>query len=246
MPVQAYYFSPTSPHVHPTNGLCTSSSVCIFSRTLPDVAFASAYSLLVLFYAQLAGTASGGGPRGLSLILTRKGLFETCNVVFYAVYLVLFLFTGPIKLIPYPVFQMVIWSMLAVAYLLLLATLSFFGPVLVNLLKPSLKSRSALAVRLVSMCVLCFLVFLARSVTFSLAVWKTDAKYTNGVVSNLVVKGDTYDSDFNRNVLGYTLAELLPTVAVLIIMHQSRKKGGWGWQRRGRRGHVPRRRIRQC
>jgi len=226
LPLEAFYFSPASPYVHSENGMCTSSPMCIVSRTLPDLAFASAFSLLVLFYAQLAGTAAGGGPRGLSSILIRKGLFEAFNAIIYGTYGLLFLFTGIIPLIQYNIFQAVVWSMLCIIYLLLFVTLSYFGPVLVMLLKPSLARRSALACRLIFMCALCALVFLSRTITFGLAIWKADIRYTHGVVPNLVIPLSSYGSMFGRDALGYALLELLPSLAILIIMHQPQKVPG--------------------
>lgn len=223
LPLEAFYFSPASPNVHSENGMCTSSPMCIFSRTLPELAFASAFSLIVLFYAQLAGTAAGGGPRGLSSILIRRGLFEGFNALIYGVYGLLFLFTGIISLIPYTIFQAVVWSMLCIIYLLLFLLLSYFGPVLVTLLKPSLARRSALACRLIFMCVLCALVFLSRTICFGLAVWLADVQYTHGVIPNLVIPFSSYGSVFGRDALGYALLELLPSLAILLIMHQPRK-----------------------
>lgn len=223
LPLEAFYFSSVSPNIHSENGMCTSSPMCIFSRTLPDLAFASAFSLLVLFYAQLAGTAAGGGPRGLSSILIRKGLFEAFNAIIYGIYGLLLLFTGIIPLIPYTIFQTIVWSMLCIIYLLLFILLSYFGPVLVMLLKPSLARRSALACRLIFMCVLCAVVFLSRTITFGLAVWKADVRYTHGVVPNLVIPFSSYGSMFGRDALGYALLELLPSLAILLMMHQPRK-----------------------
>lgn len=226
LPLEAYYFTPSSHHVHPHTGMCAASPGCIFSRTLPDMAFASAFSLLVLFYAQLVGTASGGSPRGLTLLLTKPGLFATANLVVYALYGLLFFLTGFVPIIPYTVFQTIVWSILCAVYLLLLCLLSYFGPVLVTLLKPSLARRSGLAARLIIMCVLCAAVFLSRTVCFGLAVLLADVKYTNGLVSNLV-PDDTY-SHFGRDLIGYSLLELGPALAILALMHQSKRQRSAG------------------
>jgi len=225
LPVQAFFFSPSSHDIHPDNGMCMSSPSCIFSRTLPDMCFASAFSLLVLFYAQLAGTASGGGPQGLSYILTRRRLFQTANVVVYAIYTLLFIFTAFVPHVPYALFQTYIWSMLCLIYATLLGTLSYFGPQLLKLLRPSLARRSALAMRLSTTCIVCAAVFLSRTVCFAIAVYDTDYKWTHGIVASSI-SVDAYRTQFDQNLLGYTMLELLPSVIILAMMHQRAPRSG--------------------
>lgn len=225
LPVQAFYFSPSSHDIHPDNGMCMSLPACIFSRTLPDMCFASAFSLLVLFYAQLAGTASGGGPQGLSYILTRRRLFQTANIIVYAIYTFLFIFTAFVPHVPYALFQTCIWSMLCFIYAALLGTLSYFGPQLLNLLRPSLARRSALAMRLSTTCIVCAAVFLSRTVCFAIAVYDTDYKWTHGIVAN-TIPSNAYQRQFDQNLLGYTMLELLPSVIILAMMHQRASRSG--------------------
>jgi len=219
LPIQAFYFAPSSHHIHPETGLCMKSPACIFSRTFPDMCFASAFSLLVLFYAQLAGTASGGALRGLSYFLTRWKLFQTCNIAVYGIYSLLFIFTAFVPHVPYALFQTCIWSMLCLIYATLLGTLAYFGPVLLSLLRPSLATRSALALRLSATCIVCAAVFLSRTILFAIAVYETDYRWTHGIANTDISDAD-YKNQFNENVLGYTLLELLPSVIILTMMHQ--------------------------
>lgn len=225
LPVQAFFFSPASHDIHPDNGMCMSSPACIFSRTLPDMCFASAFSLLVLFYAQLSGTASGGGPQGLSYVLTRRRLFQTANVIVYAIYTLLFVFTAVVPHVPYALFQTCIWSMLCLIYATLLGTLSFFGPQLLRLLRPSLVRRSALAMRLSTTCIVCAAVFLSRTICFAIAVYDTDYKWTHGIVASSI-SVDAYRTQFDQNLLGVTMLELLPSVIILAMMHQRAPRSG--------------------
>lgn len=198
----------------------------MFVRTLPDLVFASAFSLLVLFYAQLAGTASGGGPRGLSLILLRPGYFRNGNIIVYVGYFVLLFLT-----VLYPgslsqhIFQSVVWLVLSVLYFVLLALLAYFGPVLVSLLRPSLDKRSGLAIRLIAMCIICSLIFLSRGISFASAVIHDDIRFTHGSVPIHLVKIDT-ESDpdvFLQDCVGYVLLEIIPSLAILFMMHQKRR-----------------------
>ena len=81
LPYKAYiYYNDTEYH---QELLCLEAPSCIMARSVPDLAFATSYSLLVVFYAQLAGTASAGGPKGLSLLLSQRGLFGIANAVIY-------------------------------------------------------------------------------------------------------------------------------------------------------------------
>lgn len=212
--------------------ICLQTPACIMARSLPDLAFASAFSLLVFFYAQLAGTASAGGPRGLSLVLSRRGLFATGNIVVYSIYFSLLGLTF-FDVIPLLLFQMINWALLFILYGSLLFVLTYFGPVLVSLLGPSLTKPASrtLAIRLISMCVVCTLVFLSRMLCFGLAMIKTDGRFTHGLVpywilpppiANDVITSEYLDEDvLLRDLFGYTLLELLPSLAVLLMMHPS-------------------------
>lgn len=198
---------------------------CMFARTLPNLVFASAFSLLVLFYAQLAGTASSGGPKGLSLILLRPGYFRNGNIFVYVVYAILLLLT-----IIYPgklsenIFQSVLWVILSTLYFILLTLLAYFGPVLVGLLRPSLEKRSGLAIRLIAMCILCFFIFLSRAISFAFAVGHKEIEFTHSVFGFQLVdiESDNKPHLFLQDCLGYAVIELLPSLLILMMMHQKR------------------------
>lgn len=201
------------------------SSGCMFARTLPNLVFVSAFSLLVLFYAQLAGTASSGGPRGLSLILLRPGYFRNGNIFVYVIYAVLLLLT-----IIYPgklsqdIFKSVLWVILSILYFTLLTLLAYFGPVLVGLLRPSLEKRSGLAIRLIAMCILCFFIFLSRAITFAFAVGHKEIEFSHSVfgIHLIDVESDNKPHLFVQDCLGYTMIELVPSLLILMMMHQKR------------------------
>lgn len=205
--------------------LSASSPGLIFARTFPDLAFFTAFSLLVLFYAQLAGTASGSGPRGLSIILLRPGYFRNGNVILYVSYLILLcittLFPGQLSR---KVFQSLVWLFLCVLYLLLFSALAYFGPVLVNLLRPSLAKRSGLAIRLIGMCIICSLIFISRGVSFGAAGFFSDIKYRHGFIPSAIINVNTESEPlvFVRDNIGYTLLEVIPSLAILFMMHQKR------------------------
>jgi len=217
LPLEGYYLG---------MGTDPNSSGCMLARTLPFLIFASAFSLLVLFYAQLAGTASSGGPRGLSLILLRPGYFRNGNIFFYFVYFILLLLTliYPGKL-SQNIFQSVLWVILSVLYFTLLALLVYFGPVLVGLLRPSLEKRSGLAIRLIAMSILCCLVFLSRAISFGLAVGHEEIEFTHSVFGMQLINIDRENKPhlFVQDCLGYTIIELVPSLLILFMMHQKRR-----------------------
>ena len=115
--------------------------------------------------------------------------------------------------------------MLCCIYAALLGTLSYFGPQLLKLLRPSLARRSALAMRLSTTCIVCAAVFLSRTICFAIAVYDTDYKWTHGIVANSI-PSHAYQRQFDQNLLGYTMLELLPSVIILAMMHQRAPRSG--------------------
>lgn len=259
---------------------CSDSVICILSRTFPGYTYASALSLLVLFYGQLAGTASIGGPTGLSLILTQnKHIFPIGNAIMYGCYSILFLlhliFSRPhTRYVTYDtpenieaefnssssiivdhedheyheqqqyiqhvkatqhqlnqlslyIFQRCTWCLLLVVYGILLALLSYFGPILVIVLRPSLAKWSGLALRLISMCVLCTIIFITRMLSFAFACYTNDIQYTCGFFASYVTQyliSDDYTKHsivffYTRDIIGYMCYELFPTYVILFMMH---------------------------
>eukprot|EP00978_Attheya_sp_CCMP212_P008984 scaffold21164_cov54-Attheya_sp.AAC.6 len=178
LPVQAHFFLEEFWHpdtdTEPSNnkgGLCTESAGCIVSRTLPDLCFGSAFSLLVLFYAQLAATAAGGARAGSaahSYYVLEGHFFRTANMVVYGSYAILFLLMslwvhihhGTIDpnittntnnthdtvdhtttTTHYQLFQAIVWGLLCVLYMALFWAVVYFGPALLRLVQPSLVQR---------------------------------------------------------------------------------------------------------
>ncbi len=228
LPYEAYiYYNDTGYH---QELICLEAPSCIMARSVPDLAFATSYSLLVVFYAQLAGTASAGGPKGLSLFLSQRSVFKKANLVIYTLYFVM-LGLAYLNVIPLLLYEMANWVLLWALYGSLLFVLTYFGPMLVRLLGPSLTKPSSqgLAVRLVGMCIVCTLVFLSRFLCFTLAIMHSDGRYTNGLVphfmfpppkANDVVESEYLDEDIlKRDLFGYALLELLPSLAILLMMH---------------------------
>jgi len=228
LPYEAYiYYNDTGYH---QELLCLETPSCIMARSVPDLAFATSYSLLVVFYAQLAGTASAGGPKGLSLLLSQRGLFGIANAVIYTFYFFM-LGLAYLSVIPLLLFEIVNWVLLCALYGSLLFVLTHFGPMLVRLLGPSLTKPSSqgLALRLVAMCLVCTLVFLSRVLCFGLAIIHFDGRYTNGMLPHLmfpppqatdIVTSEYLDDNvLRRDLFGYALLELLPSLAILLMMH---------------------------
>jgi hypothetical protein len=222
--------------------VCLNTPVCSMARSLPDVIFASAYTALVLFYAYLAGKASAEGPRGISLVLSDDAhfaWFTAGNILVYSAYFML-LVCAYMEWIPLLTFQLFTYSLLFALYGSLLFILAYFGPVLATLLSPVMLKVAGrgLSTRLVFMCVVCILVLLSRFLCFGLAIVHQDARYTHGLLPYYLIPpppkndeedllkikmdDDLDDNVLPRDLLGYTLLELLPSLAILIMMHQGR------------------------
>ena len=248
---------------------CSDNVICILSRTFPDYTFASALSLLVLFYGQLAGTASIAGPTGLSLLLsTNKHIYLIGNAIMYSLYTILFslhvIFSRPnhhyvtydkdqieeeldvdsnstlrshlvvhtkeqhqqIGLLTLYIFQRCTWFLLLIVYGILLGLLGYFGPILVIVLRPSLAKWSGLALRLISMCILCTIIFITRMLSFAFACFTNDIQYTTGFFASFATKYFVSSNShsniayfFTRDIIGNVCYELLPTFIILFMMH---------------------------
>lgn len=211
---------------------------CVVSRTLSYALFASAFSLFVLFYVQLSATASGRTPSThnsynnppsvgelLYYMISTGCIFRNGNLFFYGFYFILILFGIflPGKITQERI-QNILWASLSLIYLFLFSVLAYFGPILVRLLKPSLNKRSALAIRLIAMCGICLFTFLTSFVSFGLAFYHSDIKYTHGIFPYHFIRTDEVEGPdvFVRDIVGYTLLEILPSVAILYLMHQRR------------------------
>jgi len=135
----------------PTEGIVGSDYWKFVAKTLPEMTFASAWTLLVSFLVQLVGTASGTG------IYTQPSLI--IQMIAYGIYLVLTL----VALHTHNAFVSV-YAVLCFIYTILFGALLYFGPRLVLILYPSLIHRSSLAIRLICSCIICVLIFAAQAV----------------------------------------------------------------------------------
>lgn len=162
--------------------------------TLPEITFASAWVLLVSFFVQLVGTAAGTGTATFSK--PSIGL----QLIFYATYLALVLlyFWNDEA-------SVLLFALLCCIYAALFATLLYYGPRLVSLLRPSLTSRSGLAFRLVASLSICVVTFGGRMV---------------GLARTVVLPYDAKP----RWWLSYGCVELFPAVALLIMMYPNRSE----------------------
>jgi hypothetical protein len=113
--------------------------------TLPDMAFASAWTLLASFFVQLVAVATGTGTA------TSPGW--VIQITAYALYIVVLgtYFWNPVA-------SVLLYALLFCIYAALFGTTLYFCPRLLLLLHPSLSQYSALAVRLSICSVLCVVV----------------------------------------------------------------------------------------
>ncbi len=122
--------------------------------TVPEMTFASAWTLLVSFFVQLVGVASGTGSS------TSPGLvIQATAYVLYVVVMGTYFWN--------PVASVLLYALLCCIYAALFGTALYFCPRLLLLLQPSLARHSGLAIRLSLCSVLCVFVFGARTFGFA-------------------------------------------------------------------------------
>jgi hypothetical protein len=149
----------------------------LIADTLPEMAFASAWTLLVSFFVELVGVASGsyptmssssgysssfGGTFGNALAY---GLSTTPGIVVmqwtaYVVYIMLvatYLFWATVAS------AVLLYALLCCIYAALFGTSLYFGPRLFTLLQPSMARHSGLTIRLGLLTVLTIWVFGAQT-----------------------------------------------------------------------------------
>lgn len=125
------------------------------SDTLPEMIFASAWTLLVSFFVQLVGVAAGSGPS------TSPG--TVIQITAYIVYITLLgaFFVNNVA-------SVLLYALLCCIYAALFGTCVYFCPRLLLLLKPSLSRYSGLGIRLAICSVLCILVFLSHTIGYAM------------------------------------------------------------------------------
>lgn len=122
--------------------------------TLPEMLFASAWTLLVSFFVQLVGIATGAGSD------TSPGIVIQATA--YVVYILLIS-----TQLWNTVATVLLYALLCCIYAALFGTVAFFCPRLLALLQPSLVRHSGLAIRLAIVTMLCMTVFLARTIGYA-------------------------------------------------------------------------------
>lgn len=122
--------------------------------TIPEMTFASAWTLLVSFFVQLVGVASGTGTSASPGLV-----IQVTAYVVYAVVMGTYFWN--------PVASVLLYALLCCIYAALFGTSLYFCPRLLFLLQPSLSRHSALAIRLISCSFLCVMVFGARTIGFA-------------------------------------------------------------------------------
>lgn len=122
--------------------------------TLPEMIFASTWTLLVSFFVQLVGVASGSGAS------TSPG--TVIQITAYVVYSLLLgtFFVNPVA-------SVLLYALLCLIYAALFGTCCYFCPRLLILLKPSVTRYSGLAMRLAICSFLCIVVFLSHTIGYA-------------------------------------------------------------------------------
>ena len=126
----------------------------LIAETLPEMTFASSWTLLVTFFVHLVGAASGAGT------FDRPG--HLLQAMAYGIYLVLI-----VTDIWNNHASVLLYAVLCCIYAALFGTLLYFGPRLVVILQPSLSRRSGLAIRLIGCTLVCMVTFGAKCVNLA-------------------------------------------------------------------------------
>lgn len=154
------------------------------------MAFASAWTLLVSFFVQLVGVASGTGTS------TAPGVVMQLTAYVVYVILVVTYFWNNVAFV-------LLYALLCCIYAALFGTSLYFCPRLLQLLQPSLVRHSGLAIRLATCSILCILVFGGRTFGFACKVIYSSSSSQNNV----------------SWWWQYGALELLPSVIFLVMMH---------------------------
>lgn len=187
---------------------CPSSWTCALVRTVPDLFFLTTYGLLILFWAQLSHTATGAPfPRLRPAFLISNGLL-------YVGFLLIVIMGGSRVLSGRQVLQ-ALFVLLGVSYILWTMFWFKYAFRFSKMALPYVVRR-----RLIALCVLCGLVF------------PVHVAYYLGVASGLLstwVAAAGYPPQLNAYVfdaLLYPLWELLPSIAILAVLHKRKSGSG--------------------
>ncbi|KAL7461881.1 hypothetical protein ACHAXS_002288 [Conticribra weissflogii] len=147
-------------------------------------------------------------------VLAAKHTFLVWNVVLLVSYALLLLCLFVIPLMTNSIYETSLWIFLAMDYSVLLVSLFYVGVLLGKALRPGMVRRQgvdSLAYRLLGSCILLVWVFSEKVVSFSL-------------VAHHSLCGIDGMLSYKRDALQYTSVELLPVLALLLLMHRNRKK----------------------
>lgn len=138
----------------PVEVYATSNYLQLIAETFPEMTFASAWTLLVSFFVQLVGAASGAGT------YERPG--NILQAIAYGIYVILILTD-----LWNDHASVLLYAILCCIYAALLGTLLYFGPRLLAILQPSLSRRSGLGIRLIGCTLICMITFGLQSVNLA-------------------------------------------------------------------------------
>lgn len=176
---------------------------CIVAQTLPILSSALAYTVLVMFYAQVTLTATGG----TTAIEPIQSLIVKGSYSLYAV------LVGLNCVIPVVTGKILFFSLHGVfcfVYLCLFISMSYFGLRMINLLRSNMPN--VLGCRLIGMSTICCVAFILRSILFGMEVYSGLGKA--GVIF--------WDYLPGKEMVGYLVFELLPAACVLLMMHRKK------------------------
>lgn len=180
----------------------------IVAQTLPTLSSVLAYSVLIIFYAQVAMTASGGSYalETLQTIIVK---------VAYAIYATLVGLNCVVPLLSGKYLYSILCGTLSLAFLLLFISMNYFGLKMIHLLKSTVSKM--LGCRLVSMSTTCCIAFILRAIILG---WQM---YSSVAPVGYLLPSLPFGNDMlSRYTIGYLSLEWFPDVAVLILMHRKK------------------------
>lgn len=179
----------------------------IVSWSLPNLSSAMAYSVLVLFFAQVVATVSGT-PNTYSNL---EGKLVKGSYIAYATIVALNCVI-PVISGRYTLFSL--WAILCGVYLALFISMLILSLRLMDLLKSSM--NPSLLWRLMTMSTICCLAFSVRSVIYG---WEAFIGFV-GTGSRLFPNLTFWNGFFGRTVIGLICLECLPALVILIMMYK--------------------------
>mmetsp|Transcript_13318 Transcript_13318/g.19943 ORF Transcript_13318/g.19943 Transcript_13318/m.19943 type:complete len:457 (-) Transcript_13318:44-1414(-) len=188
----------------------TEQITSIVSWTLPSLSSAIAYSILILFYAQVVATSVGRA----SSFVKYEGLIVKGAYITYAAIVAL---NCVIPVLSGKFLLLTLWGVLSGTYFTLFLSMIINVLQMMNLLKGNM--NAALGCRLVTMSTICCVAFMIRSFIYGMEAY---AGYMGGV--KLFPDVSFWNGVFGRTVLGYLMLEWFPALVALALMHRKEKQ----------------------